>query len=256
MKKKNQSKSDYLDSLPPFNFCDRNCERCEDFRGKCKAYQEESQFKLQCVMNGKDPSDPRVVFDHVGKVMSSTLEMLKKKMKEKGLEINEEDVMQYEEQENEREDAVNKHPLFEKCSEISDELDEFLSEFQITLPDMQYTASSLARELKELYFYVPMICAKTGRALFSKIEEEEGFSDEYDGYSDSLVSAALGYRSLCTVNKSLANIRDLVGSNEIIWMMKINTLQEGIGEAQKIFEDTFAGIEKFSKKIIFHGRHN
>lgn len=255
MKKSAKSENKDMREITPFNFCDRHCERCEDFKSRCRVYQEESQFKLQCVMEGRDPSDPKVIFEHVGKAMASTLEMLKKKMKEEGIEIKEEEMEIYEQKEIERDEQINKHPLLERCLDIAEELDEFLSTFQITLPDMQYIASSLSREMKELYFYVPLITAKTGRALFSKMEDEEN-GEEDEEYSDALVSAALGYRSLQTVGESLKRVKQYIGSSEVVWAMRLNNLLSDIEQVKKIYKKTFPGMEKFSHGVIFHGRHD
>jgi len=255
MRKSTKSERGDMKDTMPFNFCDRHCERCDDFKGRCKVYQEESQFKLQCVMEGRDPADPKVIFEHVGKSMASTLEMLKKKMKDEGIEIKEEDMVEYEQQEIERDEKINNHPLLEKCLDITEELDEFLSTFQITLPEMQYVASSLSREMKEMYFYVPLITAKTGRALFSKIEEEEN-GDIDEEYSDSLVSATLGYRSLKTVGESLERVKQYIGSSEVVWAMRLNNLLSDIEQTKKTYKKTFPGMEKFSRKVIFHGHNN
>lgn len=246
--------AEYSPASLPFNLCDRNCERCEKYRQSCKVYQEESQFKLQCIMDGRDPQDPQVVLEHVGRAMQQAMEMLKKKLKKEGIEITEEDMSVFGAQEDEMENKIEKHPLHKKCHEVSEELDEFISTFRFSLPNIKCVISSIEREVKELYFYGPMIMAKTTRALLSKIEEEvEG--DDF-GYSDAKISAALGYRALLTSRKSIKNIKRFMGKEELVWSMRLNTLLANMERLENLFKCTFVGIEKHAEEVIFHGRHD
>lgn len=79
----------------PFNFCDRFCERCEEFRDECKVYQNELRFRFQCQLEGKDPYDTKVVFEYVGQMMAQTIAMLYQMMEKEGIKITKEDEERY-----------------------------------------------------------------------------------------------------------------------------------------------------------------
>lgn len=237
----------------PFNFCDRNCERCEQMRDDCKIYQDDRQFKLRCMMEGKDSNDMEIVFEHVGEIMAQTMQMIEKNLKEKGIEIDFEDTEEYDVQEKIKDKFTKKHPLYKKACKTSEGLHDLLQNFSVMLPGISCLINSVQREVEEISFYSPMIYVKTTRALHSIVEEGK---EKYKfSRPDSIVSASIAYYSALTVKRSLENIKGIIGSGEIVWIMKINGLIKDIEEMNKIFEKEFAGIEKFRSKIIFNGRY-
>ena len=100
-----------------------------------------------------------------------------------------------------------------------------------------------------------MICclvfAKADRAIFSKISEEQYRMKS--SRSDSTISAALGYYSLLTCQKSLENIKHLAVNNED-QTLHINRILKISEEVEKEFEKKFPLVKNYKNKIIFHGR--
>lgn len=235
----------------PFNFCDRYCERCEDFRDVCKIYQEDLNFRTRCLIEGKDPNDPKVAFEEVSRTFAETLRMLTEMMKKEDIKFTREDEDRYFTEEDKKRKIINNHPLRKKCSLFSDKLFEFLSKFPIPFTEKKASMEYLNGELDELAFYCRLVSVKTGRALHSKIEEEKD-KDDFPR-PDSLVSATLGYYSLLTCMRSLKIVAKLIGDlpRQQKWA---NSILKMAAEVQKEFETAFPEVKNFKSKAIFHGK--
>ena len=255
-KKKNKKKDKMREFLLscPYNFCDRNCERCDEYKENCAIFQEENQFKLRCVMENKDPNDPKIVFEHIANIFSKTADLLNMDMQKMGIEISDHDVANFENIWKDKEREVEKHPLYKMCRNISYELEDFAFSFQSTSSEYLHV-SLIEGELNEIFFYGNLIFIKIIRSLHAKIEEEdEEDKNEKFFFSDVMISASLSYFSLYVVEKSLENIFLMIEIDQIIWRSKLGLLLQIIAKTKKLFLKTFPDIEENKNKIIFHGK--
>lgn len=238
----------------PFNFCDRFCERCGEVKNSCRMHSDDVQFKMRCLRENKDPNDPKVAFEHISSTLDNVLGVLKERLEEEGIELDKAEVSEIELEELAMDKKIEKYPLYKKCSAVHNELNEFLSDFDPSSlkEPLPWMKKFWMAEMEELFFYSSMIFIKAQRALLSL----EGGQDETElEFEDASISAALGYFSLLTVEKSLENIRTLILKDEFVWTMKINALLVKIQAAKTAYQKSFPQVEKFKNKIIFHGRH-
>jgi len=235
----------------PFNFCDRFCERCEEFRDNCKIYQDDLCFKAQCQLEGKDPYDTKVVFEHVGQMMRDTIKMLQEMMKKEGIEITKEDEERYTRKQKIEDVKAKNHPLYKKCWSFTKDLSKFLENFRSFFEQRPWIIASLQNELGELCFYCHPVFVKTVRGLHSQITEKE--ERESFPRPDSMVSGALGYYSLLACQKNLESILNLMKDVEKSLIPQINELLKKADEIEPTLKKTFPKVEGFRNKIIFHG---
>lgn len=234
----------------PFNFCDRFCERCDEFQDVCKIYQDDLNFKIKCQIERKDPNDFKVIFEHVGETMAKTMQMLQEMMKKEGIKLTEADERRYMREEETARKIIKSHSLFKKCQKFCKELAKFLDNFAIPIIDEQIL-QYLQNELGELCFYCHLVLAKARRALNSQIDEQK----EREKFSrpDSLISATLGYWSLLACTRSLEVILNLTAA-EKSQAAKISEILEMAKQAKDDFEKAFPKVKNFREKIIFHGK--
>lgn len=254
MRKISKANRKFYKKWLPFNFCDRYCERCEEMKKECKLYQDDVQFKMECIREGKDPNDWKVAFEHIAKTMAETMRMVMENLEREGVKLTKEDEDEYYREEDKKDKVIKKHSLYKNCSNLSFKLHKFISDFNpANLKEpLNWAADFWKTEMEEIYFYSHLIHVKAARSLHSKIED----TDRLIKFSrpDYLVSGALGYYSLVTVEKSLINIKEFIKNGEPIWAMKIYTILRQIDKTKKIFAKTFPEIKSYRGKIIFHGK--
>lgn len=238
----------------PFNFCDQNCERCAEFQNVCKIYQEEVQFKMECLRTGKDPNDLKVVFEQVGKSLAQTMALVMKELEKQGIELTQEDEDEYFKEEARKEKIIHNHALYKKSWKLMDDIRNFFDEFHSSFGSTsELVLNTLVKDFKEIVFYFHPIFIKAARALHSQSDN----LDETIKFSrpDWMVSGALSYYSLLTVERSLVNIRETLRGSQDIWVLRINTILKDMSKIRKIYLKTFPGLEKYKTKIIFHGNY-
>lgn len=235
----------------PFNFCDRHCTRCEEFQNDCKVYQDEVQFKAQCLLDGKDPNDLKISFEHVGKILADTMAMIETDLKRRGIKLTKKDRDEFDKKQEKEERVVKNHPLYKQCRSLSFKMHKFLTNFSPAMPAETVIINSMEKELEDISFYSSMILVKAARALHSQIDD----LDEKIKFSrpDYLVSATLSYHSLLTVEKALGNIEIFIRESEPVWAWKINGILKDTNNIKKVFKSKFPDVEKFRSNIIFHG---
>ncbi len=237
----------------PFNFCDRFCERCETMRNDCKLYHSEVEFKMWCLREGKIPDDPEVAFERISKILAETVAAIKQNFRKEGFELSEIDEDEYKKEIRTRNKRMRCHPLYRRCNAFSVKVNKLFSDFSPAIPPEIWAINFFEKEMKEIYFYGPMVLTKTAHALFS-CEKNQDIFLEFD-QPDYLVSAALGYCSLLTVENSLKNIREFILTSEPIWVLRINELIENAEKIKLIFEKKFPEVKYLKNKIIFHGNY-
>lgn len=237
----------------PFNFCDRFCERCEKFKDDCEIYREDVRFKMECLRKKKDPEDPEVTFEYIKNALREARKMLEEIKKEKKIKVTQKDIKKFSEESAREDKMLMEYPLYKKCLSFSNELHNFLMTFQVSLSmEASWLIPTLKKEFKEVSYYGPGIFVRCAGALQSKLSEDKWEKRDNSNY---MVSGAISFYSLLAVEKSLESIREIMRGSQPIWALRINALLKGASETRAIFEDTFPGVEKFEKRIIFHGRY-
>lgn len=235
----------------PFNFCDRFCERCHEWQNDCKVYQEDVAFKTKCLIEGKDPYDPEVVFHHISQMMQKTMNIIKDGMEKDGVKISKEDEKILEKESALRDKFINKQPLNQKCRKLAITMRNFLDNFYDSFQDKPWVLSALQKEIDEICFYESLVYVKAAMAVHGQCDEKE-YKALLKG-PHSLISAALGFYSLLACQKNLRVARDFFKDDEIIWVLKINELLKQTDETQAEFKKNFPTVERYKNKIIFHG---
>lgn len=252
MKKTTAASKKYFLKWSPFNFCDRNCERCVEFRDDCSVYQEEIQFKLKCVIENKDPNDQKVIFEHIGAALSGVLAIIEEKLKEDGIEISKIDIDELEKEEMEKEKMIKNNLLVKKSKKLVQKINKFFEIFDFVESMPSFVAVTLQKNLEEIGYYASMIPVKLLMAIFfasgDKINKRNKSRGDF-----LLVSASLSFHSLIAVRHNLENIKLLLGKDQMIWNAKINEIVKNIDIIEKEFKQKFVGIENSRDLIIFHG---
>lgn len=236
----------------PFNFCDRFCERCEEFQDDCKVYQDEIEFKTRCLIEGKDPNDMKVVFEHVGENLAKTMKMVQEMMERDGVKIAKKDEEEYEKKQAAKKRKIRSYPLYKKSWPLAKKLVDFLENFENFFEQKPWILACVQNEIREISFYCHLVSIKGYRAMDSKIEKEED-KDDFPR-SDSMVSAALGYYSLRACQKSLEAILNLMKDTDQLWVFRTQEILKTTKEAEEEFLRAFPDVKKFKNKIIFHGK--
>lgn len=247
---------DYFLKWLPFNFCDRHCERCKEFREDCKVYQEYVAYKLRCEADDKDPHDLDMVFNEVGETLARSLVMLEEKMEEEGIELTEEDEAKAVKEEERVRKKIEDHSLAIKTTEFIEEIRRFIRDLENFFEARGIFLSSIGRELKEIGYYGNLVSVKTYRALSSKLHDE---TERGGGWSDARVSGTLGYFSLLTCEESLKSILNLFeglkkdGEEVDKWLKRLKKILKLASGTKDEFKKVFPDVEKSRDKIIFHG---
>ncbi len=190
----------------PFNFCDRWCERCQ-FTAFCRVFKEEKERKEKLIKEGKDPYDPKHVFEAVAQNLAKTMELVKKQAQELGIdweeELSKEELEKERKQFENKERAVKKTLLYRITKRFAANLQKLAMELEIIEASQE---EELFFEEKEvLYYYHTLLPAKIHRALLSKKEEEEE-EEEDIGFLDSQISAFITINSLLEVSEALLSL--------------------------------------------------
>jgi hypothetical protein len=244
----------YFLKRQPFNFCDQFCERCSEMKNHCQVYKEDIEYKMRCLREDKDPNDPKVAFERVGRMLADVREMLEKDIKKMDIgdvsveirKIGRGEIVQ-------QDKKLEKHPFFQHSMELAFDMQEFLAEFDpLTLVDpLPWAGKFWMKEMEEMAYYAPLVFVKAARAVHSLID---GLNFPKDSVrSDRLVSAALSYCSMLTIERSLRDVYELIRRDEPIWALRIGKILTSLDAAKKTCLATFPDVEGYRKKIIFHG---
>ncbi|MGM0945054.1 MAG: hypothetical protein ACQEW9_07695 [Bacteroidota bacterium] len=168
-----------------YNWCDRWCERCQ-FTSRCRAYDREE--------SRKQANPDQDVWEAISESFKEALILLEKAAAEHGisLEISEEEKNSILEEENAKDEEVEKIPLQILADEYLGEgknwldslaLKEYRDRLQsqlemgiISLAEGEEIASVLEDSLEVIQWYLFLIPVKVQRALRDKMD---GFWDEY-----------------------------------------------------------------------------
>lgn len=80
------SKKTFISGI--YNYCDRWCERCA-YTASCRVWHDEQRAHRRNQRNEKDGSDPRVVFEDVGRSLKKAMRLLQRWARKSNIDLNE-----------------------------------------------------------------------------------------------------------------------------------------------------------------------
>ncbi len=171
--------------IPPYNYCDRFCERCAIDKSKCLLYQTEMDDRLHREIDGLGEPTPGETVDRILKDTRLAILMVEEQAREMGVDLEEAKRQAAEESR----EPFRLSPLVEEAALLGKGLSAFLREHGGDFPE---EASVVRRSLA-------MPGAKLGRA-------SEAAEDEVE-VADSILQAQVVHRMLGESSASLEAMR-------------------------------------------------
>lgn len=175
--------------IPPYNYCDRWCERCTIDKTKCLVYQTEMDERLHREIDGKGEPTMEEVVQRISKDMKHAVKLLEKQVKEMGLDW---DKIKEDAAKAPRAFRREKDPIVEESVLLAKGVAAFLRKHGRAFP----------QESADLRWHHTMLAPKLSRA--SSREEEGG--DEFE-LADRILQAQVAHKSLARMAAALEAIR-------------------------------------------------
>jgi hypothetical protein len=172
--------------IPPYNYCDRMCDRCAIDKSKCLLYQTEMDERLHREIDGLGEPTPEETVDRILKDTRLALEMVEEQAKEMGVDVQ--GVRREAEEETPRE-RRELPPIVQEAALLARGVSEFLRDHGRDFPE---EAAYLRRNLT-------LPGAKLGRASTPALDEIES--------ADSILQAQVVHRVLSGMASALESIR-------------------------------------------------
>lgn len=147
--------------LPPFNYCDYRCERCDE-RNNCRVYKDREEQILSHYARGEDPYDPEIFLNDLKQIFAKTNTMITEMAKQQGIDVEE--------------------PLDKELPEINPAeyviyrlAHEYYTQTNVFIQELEETGKpeSIQEVFQDLVWYHTLIVAKIGRLV-------SGFIDNYN----------------------------------------------------------------------------
>ncbi|MHC5035914.1 MAG: hypothetical protein ACYTHM_01230 [Planctomycetota bacterium] len=253
--------------IPPYNYCDRWCERCRIEKTRCLTYQAETDAELEAMSQGKETSGGPSLGESMRESLEDALSILEEAAREKGI-----DLASVDEAPGAPRREKKRHPLLERAMAFSQDVHRFLVTHRALL---QGTAGEGEDSLARLTWYHSMVGPKIGRIVKKDgpLQEREDRDEEMAQYMEAgdILSAQVAHKALVETEKGLLwviqqlpsltdTVIDLLvqgkGLREIVaeeWLARENALLEPVGDGPwwGPLEDAEEGLEvlrKFRRK--------
>jgi len=249
MQQNSMTKKEFIPGI--YNYCDRWCERCR-FRNKCSLYDKEKQRLAEHESKGEDPYDWDVVLKDIKEEFAETLRLIRTAAEKQGIDLDD-----LPDEDLEMPDPSN-HPMVMAASGYSKEAGGFLKALRDTIqkegidlskrveymPSAEGDKEMLMRVVSSydtIMWYHTLIPVKIRRALQSKMEHEDEFSEE-----DALTSAKIAYIGII---RSLQSLRLIYEWDEELQDSTL-TLLAKIEQLRKQVDREFPGHHEFKRPIF------
>ena len=194
-----------------YNYCDRWCERCP-FTARCLTYAMDGAMEQQAEEKEQAPGKRGVeneeFWDKIHDVFQMTKEMLEEMMEEQGIELDEDEMEEFEEQERLKDEEARDHDLsrasmryaklVDEWFESERELFEFKSEDLVHRLEMELEGDDPAGEalgiidgVEVIRWYQYQIHIKLMRALRQEAWDEEPEDDPVQTDTNGSAKVAL-----------------------------------------------------------------
>ncbi|MHC4598715.1 MAG: hypothetical protein ACYS47_06900 [Planctomycetota bacterium] len=184
--------------IPPYNYCDRWCERCDIDKEKCLLYQSGVEEELEAISLGKETRTMEYTVERITESLKDTLAMLEEEAKERGIDLSniEEEAKALGEEED--------PPIVKKALDFSVDIHRFLQENELALDAVEGEM-----DLESLHWHHNLVGPKIGR-IEKKYdpddpEEPDPELEEFSEASD-ILTAQIVHRSLIETERGLLQI--------------------------------------------------
>ncbi len=202
--------------IPPYNYCDRWCERCVIDKTRCEVYQRETNDRLHHEIDGVDPDDTDVVIADVNKNFDEALLLLREKAKELGVDLD-----KVEDPPEPPPRRPKTDPLFRRARELTTAISRFLRDHRDEL------ATEFKRPYEVIAWYYLQVGAKLGRISF----REAGGTDDYDE-ACNILTAQVAHQGLSRMLKAIQEI----GASRRTWRDELLSTMAGMQKLMKEIE--------------------
>jgi hypothetical protein len=175
--------------IPPYNYCDRACERCAIDKSKCLLYQTEMDERLHREIDGLGEPTPGETVDRILKDTQKALDLVEGQAREMGMDVTDLVRGAREAGEEPRPAPGPLPPIVEEASLLARGVSAFLRDHGRDFP----------RESSFLRRYLTLPGAKLGRA-------SEPAEDEFE-VADTILQAQVVHRVLAGMAAALESIR-------------------------------------------------
>ncbi len=162
--------------IPPYNYCDRWCERCRIDKARCLLYQAEMDERLHREIDGRGEPSPDEILEQMAADMKQAVRLVQEQAKEMGVDLEEAVKAAPPSRAKEPEDA----PLTRDALAIARGVAAFLREHAEEIPEE-------AAVLRRLHL---LPGPKLGRALSNEEEADEVSA------ADAILQAQVAHRAL------------------------------------------------------------
>jgi hypothetical protein len=175
------------DYLPPYDYCDRWCSRCNIDKTRCEVYQQEMQTSLEHLAEGVDPADLNVVVADIQKSFDKAVLLLREKGKQLGIDLDRVD---------EGAAAPSSRPRAEPPE------DPIVGRAKAIMHGCKDVMNDLDPGPREVVaWYSPQVVVKLHRATADELEDE---LDEEDR-ADVILQAQVAHRGLVRIMAALGD---------------------------------------------------
>lgn len=201
--------------IPPYNYCDYRCERCEH-RAECKVYKQDEERSLAHRLKGEDPYDMKIVMQDVEADLKQAMDMLRQQAEEMGIDLDE-----ISDEESEMPPDPEEYPLYRQSHEFTLNAHQFLRK----LREVRSANPVLEEEIGNLAWHHTVVSAKLARAYSGRgLDDELETEDAYRSAQVALRSISLCQTALKTMlNETPEFLNDIL---ELLGMAK--EIREGI----------------------------
>ncbi|MHC4777585.1 MAG: hypothetical protein ACYTFG_03290 [Planctomycetota bacterium] len=185
--------------IPPYNYCDRWCEKCRIDKEMCLVYQSGTDDELDAISRGVETRTMDYSMNRCSETLKDTIAMIEETAREEGIDLSgvEEEVKPL----SRREDP----PLLKEATRFSRELFALLEENEAVLEAKE---SEGELSLERFHWYHPMVGMKIARLLSEEEMEEADGDPELREFTGALLilSAQLAHRALRETEAGLLQI--------------------------------------------------
>jgi hypothetical protein len=190
--------------IPPYNYCDRWCERCRIDKACCMVYQSTTDSELEAVSEGRDTSSADFTADEARGSLADAMEMLGEMAREQGIDL-EAAAREAEEQRpgevESGEGGPKRPPLLEKAMTFSTDVHAFLGEHRDAL---EAAGREQGVSFDALFWHHTMAGPTLARILFDRGSRDPEIAPYVD--AADILSAQVAHKALLETEAGLLQV--------------------------------------------------
>jgi hypothetical protein len=171
--------------IPPYDYCDRWCERCTIDKDRCLLWQTEMDERLHREIDGKGEPDPEEQLRLMVEDVKSAVRMVEEQAREMGIDLSQAPAAEP------RREEAGRDPIVRDGTAVAKAVSAFL----------RAHAAKFPKEAPALRWLHTLVGPKLGRAVTA---DEE--ADEVEA-ADAILQAQVGHRALVEMGAALESAR-------------------------------------------------